>query len=752
VSVPRFLRALLRRSCRALGADGLSLLAYDGPRREFSPVAGIGLGAHALITNFHKGPLRAGGGFLRRIVVSGKPAPTHAPRRLELLGGARNGRTRAGCAVVVPLQAPRRVHGCLVALWRVGKRAAARELLSLRVLGETLAPLLSGDALRSGEDRIERSRQLRAFYRICRLASAAEGPEDVGPRILKDFCEPLGFSRAEIWLMGPERHKMRLLCTYGQAYALPPRPVNIRDCPFTMLLMRRRQGIHHPDVCRNASARSQWAPWESVSSVFGAPLRARGRVIGTICADRHGERFEMTAADLELATVLAALTAEVIDGSIERQARAKRHRQMILLNRASRVIGVEGRLAALLSRLARIVRAQAGCLGVVIRLHDERARALRVVAAAGPGAGALIGQLCPTRRGRASLTTGVLSFVSKRPILINRARPLLPSEAYWPDVRSALVIPIRARERPLGVLRLEAARRFTFDEEDVKVFSILGEQIGHVIERARALETLRRKQADLTALSANQEKMLEEDRRRIARELHDELAQAMTAARINLGILQTLTGGDRPEVQRVLGDTAALIDRTIAETRRISMDLRPVMLDDLGLVPALRWYTGTFAHRTGIRVALKARSAEPRMRRGLETLLYRFVQEALTNVARHARARQVQISLVGQDGSIRAVVSDDGVGMPSGSPKPAGLGLLGMRERIERTGGTLRIISQRGAGTRLEATVPLEPAAGARPEPGSPPAVRGAGARRGTAAGGAVAWRGTDAEAQGGLS
>jgi len=69
---------------------------------------------------------------------------------------------------------------------------------------------------------------------------------------------------------------MRLLCTYGQAYALPPRAVNVRDCPFTMLLMRRRQGIHHPDVCRNAAARSQWTPWEFVSSVFGAPLRVRG--------------------------------------------------------------------------------------------------------------------------------------------------------------------------------------------------------------------------------------------------------------------------------------------------------------------------------------------------------------------------------------------------------------------------------------------------------------------------------------------
>ena len=438
-------------------------------------------------------------------------------------------------------------------------------------------------------------------------------------------------------------------------------------------------------------------------------------MIGTLCADRHGEPFDMSPGEIEMGTVLSALLADVIDGSVERQATAKRHRQMILLSRVSQAISVEEKLSALLSRLARIVRARTGCLGVVIRLHDERARGLRVVAAAGPGGRALLGQICPTSRGRGSLSPGVLSFLADRAIVLNRASPLPPTESYWPDVRSALLIPIRIRKRGSGVLRLEATRRFTFDDGDVKVFCVLGEQIGYAVRRALVLDALRKKQSELRAVSESLEASLEADRRRIARELHDELAQSMTAAKLNLGMLQDVTGASGPDGRRLIHETAALLDRTIAETRRISMDLRPAMLDELGLLPALRWYAGVFAGRTGIRVALRARGAEARMRRELETLLYRFVQEALTNVVRHARARRVQIRLTGAGGRMRAEVWDDGVGMTPGGPRRNGLGLLGMRERVERAGGSLRIQSKPGFGTRLEAEIPILPAAVVRP-------------------------------------
>src|SRR5207247_2026892 len=211
--------------------------------------------------------------------------------------------------------------------------------------------------------------------------------------------------------------------------------------------------------------------------------------------------------------------------------------------------------------------------------------------------------------------------------------------AYWPDARSALVIPMRSRGRILGTFRLESLRPAAFDDEDLAYFSILAEQIGHAIRRARVIEDLNHKQEDLRAVSESLERRLEEERRRIARELHDELAQSMTAAKINLGLLGDLTRAASPEVRRAIKETEAVILRTIDATRRIAMDLRPVMLDELGLVPALRWYAGSFARRTGIPVEIQANGVGGSGRSEFRTLLFRFFQEALTNVVRHAQAR-----------------------------------------------------------------------------------------------------------------
>jgi signal transduction histidine kinase len=531
----------------------------------------------------------------------------------------------------------------------------------------------------------------------------------VGPRALREFCQALGFTRGEIWLIAPKRGTLHLFCTYGQDYSAPAWRLSVRECPFTMMLLRRRQGVYHPNVAPDEASRSRWAPWKKVGAVFGSPLRARGRTIGTLMADRLGHPFDMSATDLELASALATLISEVIDSSLERQTKARRHREVMLLNRVGRAIDAEERLRALLPRVARIVREGSECHGVVLKLHDQAAHEMEVVAASGPGARRLLGRRLRSRSGRRVLGMGARVMLSRKPVLIGDVREVPGATPWWPGTRTVLVLPIRRKEQVLGSLRLEAMQPHAFDDGDVRLMWILGEQIGHAIHRARLLEAMARKQANLRAISESLEAMIEQDRRRIARELHDELAQSMTAAKMNLGLLRDLAVNGVPEVGRLLSETAGLLDRTIAETRRISMDLRPAMLDELGLLPALRWYTGDFARRTGIQVALRARGAESRTRREIETLLYRFVQEALTNVARHARARRVQVQLTGVSGRVKAVVADDGVGinMRRGGPPPRGLGLLGMRERIERIGGSLTIDSSRGSGTRLTVSIPV---------------------------------------------
>src|SRR2546425_4985588 len=319
-----------------------------------------------------------------------------------------------------------------------------------------------------------------------------------------------------------------------------------------------------------------------------------------------------------------------------------------------------------------------------------------------------MGYRFPARLHRSALSPRVLQ--SGTALRIDDLHRLPEICSYWPEARSALVIPMRSRGRIVGTFRLESLRASAFDDEDLSYFSILAEQIGHAVRRARVIEDLSRKQADLRAVSESLEKRLEEDRRRIARELHDELAQSMTAAKINLGLLRTLTRGAAPAVRRAILETEAVVRSTIEDTRRIAMDLRPSMLDELGLVPALRWYADTFSRRTGVGVDVQANGGGGPAQKDVNTLLFRFFQEALTNVARHARARQVRIGLNSFNGSLRAVVADDGIGMRQGGPPYRGLGLLGMRERIERAGGVLRIHSRPGRGTRLVADIPVRAA------------------------------------------
>ena len=552
--------------------------------------------------------------------------------------------------------------------------------------------------------------RMRAFYKISLLASAEGKPEEIGARILREFTRTMEFRRAEIWLLGKDRRRMRRLARRGKAAGGAAESVPLRRFPLGRVLMRRKQGVLYVEAGGGTARRRSHLGWRGHTTLFGAALRDQNGPIGFLFADRGGPAFEMPARDLELATALTGLIGEVLKSALNHEVEAKRRLDLLLLNKAGRTISSEERLSILLPRLSRMVRQSTKARGVVIALLDEQSREFVVAGIAGPGGQRYMGYRFPARLHRSALSPRVLQ--SGTALRIDDLHRLPEICSYWPEARSALVIPMRSRGRIVGTFRLESLRASAFDDEDLSYFSILAEQIGHAVRRARVIEDLSKKQEDLRAVSESLEKRLEEDRRRIARELHDELAQSMTAAKINLGLLSDLTRGTSPTVRRAIRETEAVILRTIDDTRRISMDLRPVMLDELGLVPALRWYANNFARRTGIPVVIQADGVGGPARSEFKTLLFRFFQEALTNVARHARARQVRIGLTGMNGMVRAVVLDDGIGIKQNGDRPQGLGLLGMRERIERAGGRLTIISRPGHGTRLEVKLPLRAAAG----------------------------------------
>jgi len=251
----------------------------------------------------------------------------------------------------------------------------------------------------------------------------------------------------------------------------------------------------------------------------------------------------------------------------------------------------------------------------------------------------------------------------------------------------------------------------------------------HQVEKERLLLAVAQQRDQLRTLAAKLTDVQESERRRISRELHDEMGQALTAIRMNLTSIEQELGADSSSgIAERLSEAGQLADETLEQIRELSLDLRPSMLDDLGLVPTLRWYTGRFANRMNIPVEFQATGFDQlhRLSPFVETALYRIVQEILTNIARHSKATHVELQLFissqtesttgRQAPEIVAVVKDNGRGFDqelvlNRVNGTSGVGLLGMRERVMLLDGTWQIDSAPGAGTQIQIRIPLHPEA-----------------------------------------
>jgi len=205
----------------------------------------------------------------------------------------------------------------------------------------------------------------------------------------------------------------------------------------------------------------------------------------------------------------------------------------------------------------------------------------------------------------------------------------------------------------------------------------------------------------------------ENERRRISRELHDEIGQALTAIKFNLDMIDKELPRTLPVVRGRLGDAKSLSNQTITAMRQLSMDLRPTMLDELGLIPTLRWYVQNFSKRLGIECQFQAIGFEGKLPPQIETAFYRIVQEALNNISKHAEATHVEISFEQRDSMIYASIIDNGKGfnlervLHPESPE-RGFGIIGMQERISLLGGKIDIQSRPGFGTQIHIEVPYK--------------------------------------------
>lgn len=425
---------------------------------------------------------------------------------------------------------------------------------------------------------------------------------------------------------------------------------------------------------------------------LGVPIVLRGVAYGNLyLTEKDGGDF--SDEDEELVTLLAAQAAVAVENARLYESATAWSEQLESLNEVGAALVSELELDPLLDLVATRLRQLIGARLVAIAL--PAGDALRIAAADGQGAEDLA-------------TIELLTRDSKTGRVLERGRServdsLLEDPEVNQDVArrlgatTGLYVPLRARDRLIGVLiahdKIGRDQRFTSSDLRLAEQFALRASIAVDLSRRVARDALRR-------VVAGQEV----ERRRLARELHDETGQALTS--ILLGLRAVDEADHRDEVAKAVGDLRELVVATLQDVRRLAVQLRPKALDDFGLVPALERLVQTFSESSGINADLEARLGEERLPPEVETTLYRIVQEALTNVVKHAGATTVSILLVRRSGSVTAVIEDDGRGFDPGAVKADSLGLEGMRERAELHDGRLSIETSSG-GTTLAVEVSL---------------------------------------------
>lgn len=434
------------------------------------------------------------------------------------------------------------------------------------------------------------------------------------------------------------------------------------------------------------------------------PLLIGDRLVGTlgVYATEQGKSF--TAEDLMLLQLLAQPAATALENARLHNAAVARAEELAALLRATQTLMARLEPQVILERIVEEAARISGVPRVAAFLVDKKKQVLRP--------GALMGGTMPAgfhiplgkSFSGAVATTG-------QPLLVpdtrNDPRRVLTERERGVEFEGYLGIPIKVREETVGVLAFYSESPRQYSQDNLAYLTSFAAQAAVALENARLFEQVRAGRERLQALSRRLVETQELRSRELSRELHDEIGQILTGLKLTLEMsMRSLPKESRAR----LGEAQALVHDLLSRVRELSLDLRPAMLDDLGLLPALLWHFDRYSAQTRVRVSfkqtgLKGRRFPPE----LETAAYRIVQEALTNVARHAGVGQVTVRLWAGQGTLGIQIEDRGTGFDpeAALAAPTTSGLAGMRERATLLGGHLAVESAPGAGTRVTAELPL---------------------------------------------
>jgi signal transduction histidine kinase len=430
-----------------------------------------------------------------------------------------------------------------------------------------------------------------------------------------------------------------------------------------------------------------------MKTFLGVPVLLRGMAYGNLYLTEKRGGGDFTVEDEEIVTLLAGQAAVAIENARLFESAKRWSEQLEALIEVGNALATEIELPRMLELVASRLRETLRARFVVILLVTPDG-ALHVETVAGDVDASLLG-------------TSVAVEGSKAGKALERRRgERVDSVLEDPEsdrdltrklgMLAALYAPMIVRGQPIGLMivgdKLVPDRRFS--TEDLRLAETFASRAAVAADQGRQIQ----RNVFRRVVGAQ-----EEERRRLARELHDETGQALTSILLGLKALEDSQGED---LSKGVADVRELVVQTLQDVRRLAVELRPKALDDFGLEPALERLAMGFSEQTGIEVELETRVGG-RLPNDVETVLYRIVQEALTNVVKHSRAGRVSILVTRKNGSVAAVIEDDGKGFDPASTRDNGVGLIGMRERIALLEGRFSIESREGAGTTLAVEVPL---------------------------------------------
>lgn len=510
----------------------------------------------------------------------------------------------------------------------------------------------------------------------------------------------LGTGRSIVWRLRPQGGDMIVHTSIGWDDLPRDATVPIGETSAAHFIVSNDQPVSVADVQHDARFRASWVLRDyGVATLLSAIIRGRERPWGLLSVHSMTPRpFDADDAEFlqSMANVLA-LAVERKEAEDERAwllasaetALAQLHAIQTITDTALARMGLEDLLAELLARLRNTLHTDHAA---VLLLNEQRTH-LAVRAVDGFPFERLAGVRVPVE---SELAGAILK--SGKAMIFDSVFERVPhwTASLGVQVRAAMGAPLVVEGKITGIVCVSSIADRRFDEDDLELLRVVADRVAPAIERARLTESVRAGHERLESLSRRLLAAQEEERRRVAIELHDELGQLLTAININLG-------SSPPNVK----DAVESVERAMQSVRDLALDLRPAMLDDLGLAAALRWYADRFARQTGVQTHL-AVDETPRLDAGVATAAFRVAQEALTNVARHASAKNVWLALRRANGMLELTVRDDGSGfdVAAASARAArgeSLGLVGMEERVSLAGGTLSIVSEPAGGAEIRA-------------------------------------------------